>query len=287
MTAPTLADATTPYRRSYGLLAAHLPEIIAVRAGLKRALQVTLGNEETRRREDARIRTLCDRAGLHCRFHVRHGRHKVILAKDVVEPPGEDEDENKDNFFDYPDCCLEKFNANPLSCHTVRHVRDLIEHGRRYPFLVNPFLSSTPFHLVCWQPCSLDCPSTHAFAARLYEVVQSRVPALGRGIRHWNQRTVLFTDVCGIGLCFAGRLRENILRHRGCDWIGVPSELLHLAPGTGERDLLLFDRIVTASSKSDEVEWGPSSVIFRRAGTDLDRVERPSHLAMAWVEFCE
>lgn len=287
MTTSTLADATSLYRRSYGLLAAHLPEIIAVRAGLKHALQVTLGDEETRRREEGRIRTLCDRAGLHCRFHVRRGRHKVILARDIVEPPREDEDENRDNLFGYPDCCQEKFNANPLSFHTVRHIRDLIEHGRRYSFLVNPFLSPTPFHVVCWHPCSLDCPSTLAFAASLFEVVQSRAPALGHGIRHWNRRPVLFTDVCGIGLCFAGKLEGNVLRHSGCDWVGVPSELRHLAPGTRDGDLLLFDRIATAASQSDKVEWGPSVTTFRRGGEVLDRVERPSHLAMALVEFCE
>jgi hypothetical protein len=281
----TLSRQAQEYRRIYGALALSLPEFLAVRAGLKTATQLTLGARAVVEDERERVERLSREAGLRCTFYTRRGLEKVIIARRALPPPANDEDENRDNRFSYPVCCVASFMKRPQEYYFVRYLRARLRNGARYSFVMNPFTVATPFHLVCHLPCSMFCRRTLESAHELLAVLRQRTPEVAAEAERWNRRPALYTDICGIGVLFEGTLDRGRLTYRSFDYIGEPAELLDKSGHNVPADVALFAALLAALSEGDEVELEAARLVVRSRGREVRRLARPRHLKWRLVDF--
>jgi hypothetical protein len=280
-----LDETMEQYMARYGALALYLPEFIAVRAGLKRSLQITLTGFDGPEAGLERVQTWCEQAGLHCTPFVRDGSQKVLIALEPLPAPQAGTDENADNRLTYPACCTANFKKRAHEYYFITGLRDLLTHGHRYAFEVNPFLVSTPFHLLSHFPCSLGCEATLGAARELLALLEARAPALHAGIVRWCSRPVLHLDVCGVGLVLDGALRGEEVSYRGVQLVGAPAGRRRKAPGITDADVAQFEAVARAVAEGDGLSLRAGRLEVRRGGAAVATFTEPPHLAWALVGF--
>lgn len=280
-----LARELEAHRRSYGVVADHLPEWLAVRAGLKQVTQITLHAHHDPEREEARVDRLCREAGLCRTSFARGGQHKLLISRTPIEPPVLGEDENKGNWFSYPSCCVEAYLANPVECYFVQRIGALVAPRQVYDHRMNPFLLHTPFHLLRQYPCSLTCERSLAGVQELLSLLERRTPSLASAIVRWNRRPALFLDVCGIGILFHGTLRRDRIEYEDSFYMGVSAELAPWSPRNTADDLTLFDDIAAAISEGNDVGLDGDVLTIRAGVREVGRFTRPAHLTWRILSF--
>lgn len=281
----TFREVVASYRRNYGVLADHLAEFLAVRDGSKRATQLSLHPHHDPERECRIVERLCASAGLHWTRYLRGGQHKVIIARAPVGPPPDGEDDNQHNWFSYPSCCVKRFEADPRPYYFLRHTGELLAQGATFAFGVNPFLVSTPLHVLSHYPCSLACAETLAIAEHRLASIRRRAPKLYDDIVRWNRAPGLFTDVCGIAIFFCGARSGQRIDYTDVWHVGIPRELARLSPRHTEEDFVLFDAIDGALQGGDAVELGQGGLTVYSGSAVHGRFARPDHLSWKLVEF--
>lgn len=280
-----LRDECEAYRQRYGILAAHAPEFVAVRSGLKTAVQITVGAQRLGERERSRLEAIANEAGLMCTFYVRHGLEKVLIAREALRLPDEDEDENVDNRFSYPVCCVRAFESTKGEYYMQGGLRRLLLRAERVDGRLNPFAVATPFHLTTHLPCSLGCTASLAYAERLLELLRERTPALAAGVERWCRRPALYTDVGGIGVLFDGTASGARVGYRAIDYVGEPLQLLQQSRHNEPADVGRFAALVGALRSGDEAELDGATLFIRKSGVEAGRHVAPPHLTWRLLRF--
>ncbi len=283
-TQETFRDLIEAYRRTYGALADHLAEFLAVREGSKLATQLTLHPRHDPDREGHTIDRLCTAAGLHWTRYIRNGQHKFLIGREPIPAPTSDDD-NPENRFSYPSCCVEAYTADPREYYFLRHIGDLLAGDPSFAFAVNPFLVSTPLHVLSHYPCSLRCPKTLALAEHRLALIRTRVPKLHANLLSWNRAPAFFTDICGIGLLFRGTRTGTRIDYHDLWYVGVPRELARTSPSNTEADFLLFDALVASLQHGNALELDAEELTVLSGEKVQARFPRPAHLTWRVVEF--
>lgn len=274
------------YRRHYGILSDYVPELIAMRAGLRRATQLSLDSARYGRVR-AQLEAFCDRAGLRLRTYERRGRVKILLSTGSVSDVDPAQEDRLGALFGYPDCCVQHFMSHKedLVEPFVNGVTALLAKHDRLDFRANLFLRPSPLHLVRHFPCAIDCPKTLADAQRLLGAIRKQNQRLYEEIVHFGQSPVLYLDVCGAGIVFEGQREGARLRYTG-SYCAVSVPTLHpLSTQNAEADCALFDEVAAAIELGDELVLEPTELVIHQQGQWLATFPRPAGLDWRLLSF--
>lgn len=280
----SFAAASAAMERRYGLLAAYVPELIDMRFGRRRAIQLSLDEGSLARHRPALL-SFCRRAGFELQSRTSRGACKILILRERTCGAFDTGNEAQmGRRFGYPTCCTRHFLKVPRD-PLVNHQDERWATFEELPFELNPFLRTSPFHLAKHFPCRPDCPASLRAARRLLELVRAHQPQLAHDIERFSRWPALVTGICGLGFVFDGEIFGERLRYREVASSGEPASLLPLSERNGPRDVRLFQRIGALAMRSDELVLDERGLTGWRQGRRVGRVERPAHLAWRWLRF--
>ncbi len=286
ITADPYEAITRWYKRRFSVLWSHVPELVAIRAGLREATQLSL--EPARfAREQARLEDFCHRAGLALQSYLRRGMVKVLISARAIPNLDPTDEQRLGELFGYPACCVRRFashQAQPLEPF-INHMTALLGGRDRVDFRLNLLLSCTTLHLVRHFPCHLGCQSTLEQARRLLEAMERLNPRLHRQILRHCRAPALYLDVCGAAVFFQGERLNDRVRYRSCHCPVQPRGLLALSMNASVSDCDLVDELVQTLRLGDELICRPNELLILQRGQWLATFPRPSHLAWQLISF--
>jgi len=290
-------DATARYYRRYDVLAAYVPELIAMHCGHKTSIQLSLPNDDDLGPSLIRLRDFCDRTGFHLARREEPDAIKVLLANRPL-PDDEFHDKAKlGELLSYPACCIDHCIGNDLNNPLIDHLGDLIRDGDCFPYWMNLFLQTSPFHLFKHYPCSLTCDVTSAYAQTLLEKIREANPSLWTHLRTFLPGPVLYTDICGAGICLVGKpdteahpvgrgaMGSVTVHYRDLFWDANPSQVGPMSRRNTPDDVELFGRLTSLLGQGDQVTLADDACVIRRGTRVMGRLKRPTHLHWKILEF--
>ncbi len=274
------------YRRHYGILWDYVPELIAMRAGLREATQLSL--DSTRyNRVRPQLEVFCRKADLKLRTYERRGKVKVLLSTASTAEMDPTDEARLGDMFGYPRCCVEHFMAHKetLVEPFVNQMAELLGNRDSVDFRMNLFLRPSPLHLVRHFPCAIDCAETLDRAEQLLRAMGRLNQRLYDEVVRFNRSSVLYLDVCGAGLVFEGERDHNRLRYSGtyCA-VNVPT-LLPLSGHNTMSDCDLLDELASMLELGDELLIRSDELEIRQKGQWLATFPRPDHLVWRLLSF--
>jgi len=281
--------AKSEYHKRYKLLAPYVPELIAMKAGLRTAIQMTLPMEKSFKQKLEMLGQFCSKVGFFLDHYEIHKENKILISgRDLNQVDWEDKtlEYQMGELCAYPPCCIEKFATHKEWTHPlINNVRDLIENAESFSFIMNPFLRTSPFHLYKHFPCRLDCPESIHFGEKLLEVIERENPGLHRDILRFNQAPALFTDICGIGIMFSGEIKDTRLRYHDHYTDYDPSSIFQLSSVNRPAEKKLFVDLTDAISRADELVLDGDRLTLQAAGRKVKSFNKPDHLVWKVVDF--
>jgi hypothetical protein len=165
-------DITKNHKDKYDDLNMFLPDLIAVKSGLKKNLTIPFSEDEKLREN---IHNFCKGTGLFYKIYHR----KEVIEINISKYPCPSEEKygyicsssfRRGKFLSYPECCINAFVKNKIQFgfHFVNGFRLLIEKSSSTSsFIMNLFLNNTPYHLYSHLCCSLECKETSSYGKKL------------------------------------------------------------------------------------------------------------------------
>ena len=279
----SIAAAKQSYWRRYKFLAPYVPELIAIHRGLRPALQLSLGGDAELESAAPLIADFCRKAGLRWLAYRRAEQPRIIISREKALPPKTETGFGR--LFGYPDCCIRRWKSlGGVQDWTFNGAPDFWR-GPAQPFETNLFLRTTPFHLIKHLPCAPDCPATLRGARRLLAEIDSVDARLGGQIRVFGRLPVFTTDICAIGILLHGRLRGERVRYRHFFFDHGPGPFIARSRHNRPEDAALFDRLVGALARGDELRLAGGAVQVFRDNRPIESIERPNHLSWKLLKF--
>lgn len=278
------------YRSLYGPLAAYVPELVAMRAGLRTATQVSLDETPGPSTEQA-LRRFCDRVGFHLAFRRTRRKRMCLISLRPLAPIADGPDAaNMGMVLGYPKCCMETYLREGVGWDYARRMGALLAGRATMDFRLNPFLRTTPFHLFKHFPCRADCPATLKLADRLLQAIRQMAPELGRLVEDYNRLPVLFTGIRGAAISLAApAMIDDTLEYSGFFYDVNPSAQ-PMGPArersAGMADQALFDGIVKALSRGTSLRRDSADGLLVYSGPRLvERVSLPRRYRWRLVSY--
>lgn len=193
------------FKKKYSFLLRYMPEIIAVKTGLKTAMTIEVHDSDFTTFFE-KTKDILSGSRLHFNHYPRKSNHNILVSNKGLLAPFVFEKQNKGNRFSYPRCCIRNFSKmHAHNYHLINSLRHILSDDKHhYNFRMNPFLIRSPFHLYVHIPCSLDCRKTLDYAARLLEKIRKKDISLYSAIVKFNKVPCFYTDVCGTGILLGG-----------------------------------------------------------------------------------
>lgn len=276
------------YQRTYKVLAPYVSELIAMRVGLRTAIQVSLPVEEVALHEPV-LMDFCQRTGFQLRSYDYAGYRKLLISTEKVAAVDWDDkllEQRMGRLFGYPDCCIENFRdhkewVNPL----MNRVGPLLRDAKRLEFPMNLFLRTSPFNLVKHLPCSLSCEHTLKSAYKLLEAIARHNETLHEHILRFNRVPTFYTDICGTGILFVGERVGNRIHYSSFYLQDRPDAGLDMSTINKPEDLELFGQLLDALAEGDVLALEGSRLEVRRNDSVLRGFEKPPHLLWQIIQF--
>ncbi len=281
--------AKTEYHKRYKLLAPYVPELIAMKAGLRSAIQMTLPMEQSFKQKLGMLREFCIKVGFFLDHYEINSENKILISgKNLKDIDWEDKnlEYQMGELCAYPECCIEKFVTHKEWTHPlINNVRDLLTKSESFSFVMNPFLRTSPFHLYKHFPCGLDCEKSILFTKELLEVIKQENPGLHGDIVRFNQAPALFLDICGIGIMFLGEIKDGRLTYSNLYYDYDPSSIFQLSSVNHTSDKKLFSDVIEAGASADELILDDKRLTFQAAGRKVKSIASPKRLSWRVVDF--
>jgi len=203
---PSVAVLMDEYRRSYGVLASQVTALVELHAGLRPAVEVKRSAGGDSGGRERQVRAFATRAGL----QVQETPRRLLLRR-VAE--GGERAATSESVIAPPTCCAAV--GAPRSADAIsKRFGALWEGQSTHSWLMNPFLSGTPFQLYWHLPCSLSCEATRDRASALLRALATHSPRLHEHVRRVRTTPVLYTDAGGRAFLFMGSLRGHTIHYR-------------------------------------------------------------------------
>jgi hypothetical protein len=276
------------YYKKFDILADVLPELLAVRFGLKRALSFTI---ESRKEFDKRypsIKNVCAKSKLHVDYVASKRNphnYNILVSKQKLNMINDDKDQNEGNRLSYPSCCVKAFNIKTHSYYFTNNMKNLLVDQNTFDFKMNPFLMNSPFHLFSHLPCSLHCKKTLNYAAKLLNIVKKYNKPLYAYIVYFNKTFGLYLDICGMCLLFKGKkVRDQIVYK---DF--YPKKLYKTRIKQSKQDSVddprTFREICRSLSRGNAFTLKGNKLIIKKDRKIIQTFEKPSHLFWKIIKF--
>jgi hypothetical protein len=282
------------YHQVLGCLAPYVPELLAMRAGLRAAIQLSFSSPEEFDAEIPSLVRLCEQSGFVLDVREANHEQKVFLSVAKLDDIEYLDEHRMGELFGYPACCIDAFTGSgkdkellddshvfPL----VNRIRGLISRSDSFAFPMNIFLRTSPFNLYKHLPCSLDCDQTLDYARQVLRIVGDANPELHDHIVRFSRTTALYTDICASAILFEGRRVNNRIDYNDFFYEYEPSGALDMSLYNLPEDCDLFAEIVAALGRGDRLVLTGRHLEVKRDRKRVHRFSRPDHLLWKLVEF--
>jgi|GEM_PF-3033997 len=292
-------NAKVYYHKKYGILDTILPELIAVKFGLKKAVTLKIATKKFSASIQSIIKKNLWYSKLYVDYYpsVAEGNEVIIMLisrkKLSIERIAIVKNENFENRFTYPACCISSF----LEDHSEKRytpyygenkTRDLFIKNRQsvFDFKTNPFLRDTPFHLYIHLPCSLGCLNTLEYTNKLLNLIKIKNKKLYCDTIYFNRAPVFYTDICSRGVLFNGTVINRKIIYKNFYYSFSPNKhqiemMSHNLPG----DRLLYIKLLKKISRGDQLELCGSKLVIKKNGKVVANVNKPDHLHWKVMNF--
>jgi len=273
------------YKKKYGLLAKNIPELIAVKFGLKDATSIDISHHcEFKKKYDIAL-NFCQKAGLRINYYEAAGEYKLIISKKKFElQKGEEiRDQNKNNWFSYPKCCIEKYRNEGQRNYLINGLKKFFEKKEIFNFKMNPFLANTPFHLFVHQPCSLECEKTLKYSQQLLNIIKQKNNELYNYIVLLNKTPAFYTDILGIGILFQGKKELNKIFYKNF-YFEKQGSIAQSKYNTKE-DLSYLKEIMQSIQQGDNLILKNNKLTIKKGNNNIAVFNKPEHLFWKIIEF--
>ena len=207
------------YRQERDVPVHHLPELIALRHGLRAAVMLNFDGPKSRAELETNWRVYCEAHGLHLHLVDTPSDRKVLLTREPALPkrfsPANLADLGR--LFGYPACCVRAHarRGRLIAFPFVNGVHGLAAPRGRVSPVVNFFLRETPFHAIKHLPCSHGCSASRKLGRRVLALVEGDDPVLAERIGRLTRGPALYTGVGGLGICFRGEAHGGDFAYSG------------------------------------------------------------------------
>jgi hypothetical protein len=276
------------YYKKFGIVADVLPELMAVKFGLKKALSFTVKSQEKFNRHYPLIKNMCAKSKLLIDYIVSKRNlhdYDILISKRKLNTINDDEDQNEGNRFSYPSCCIKSFNIRTHSYYFTNNIKQLLINNDTFDFRMNPFLMDYPFHLYNHLPCSLHCKKTLSYSKKLLNTIRRYNKTLYSHIVYFNKTFGLYLDICGMCLLFKGELADGQIHYK----VFYPSILYKNRIKQSKSDSIdssiLFQKICQALSEGNRFALKDNNLIIKKNKKTVKIFEKPDHLFWKIVKF--
>jgi len=279
-------------QKKYGILSSILPELIAVRFGLKKALTIKLSAKNFTAEQQNALKEKLWTSKMFVKFYPSviegNGYINTLISKKNISIINDDKEENYDSRYSYPLCCTKAFLKKDGAFYFENRNRDLLEEEKMnvFDFRMNPFLITSPFHLYCHLPCSLRCSETIEYAKKLLNIIKRENKKLYSSIVHFNRAPVFYTDICGAGLLFKGIVKDRKISYTDFYFDFFPQKhIIDRSNNNLPSDRILYQKLIKHLSEGNAVELRDSELVIKRGSKSVARLTRPDHLRWRIVDF--
>ncbi|TSA45275.1 hypothetical protein D4R51_02110 [bacterium] len=276
------------YYKKFGITADILPEFLAVKFGLKKALSFTIASRKEFDKHYPLIKNICAKSKLWIDYVAsKKNRHdfNILISKRKLNIINDDKDQNESNRFSYPSCCIKSFNIRTHSYYFTNNIKKLLIDQDTFDFRLNPFLINSPFHLYSHLPCSLHCEETLTYATKLLNITKRYNKTLYSHIVYFNKTFGLYLDICGMCLLFKGKLADGQINYKDF----YPRKLYENRVRQSKRDSIessnLFREICQALSEGNKFTLRDNKLIIKKNRKIVQIFEKPGRLYWKIIKF--
>lgn len=280
------------FQKKYGILTSILPELIAVRFGLKKALTLKLSAKNFTAEQQNALKKKLWTSKIFVKFYPSviegSGYINSLISNRKIDIINDDREENSDNRYSYPSCCTKAFLKKDGAFYFENRNRDLLAEEKMnvFDYRMNPFLITSPFHTYCHLPCSLRCSETLKYAKKLLNHIKRENKKLYSSIVYFNRAPVFYTDICGAGILFNGIARDRRIIYKNFYYDFFPQKnLIDRSNNNLPSDCLLYHKLIKYLSDGNTVELLDSELLIKRGSKSVARLARPDHLHWRIVDF--
>jgi hypothetical protein len=277
------------YYKKYGVMIDIMPDFVAVKNRLKKALSFTIEPHKDFGKCYPSIEDLCARAGLrveHYPSKLDRRNHNILISERKLYIIDDDKDENEDNRFSYPDCCVKAFNNKKKHLSYFNDdIRELLTKEDTFDFRLNPFTINYPFHLISHLPCSLHCKKTLEYSSKLLNIIKKQNKSWYSHIMYFNKTYVLYLDMCGIYILLKGKLSVGKIMYEDfyprCLYEKKIGKSVHYS---SER-YKMFQEILKTLLKGNTIRLKENKLTILKDGKIMRVFKKPKHLFWKIVRF--
>jgi len=280
------------FDKKYSILSLHLPEVIAVKFGLKTSTTIDIPHGGKVDKYLSLIHNFCSKTGLYFNYYFRRKECTILISNKRLSVVQDSEGQNKDNRFSYPKCCRDNFSRMYSGHYLINDLRQIIANEKgntHFDFEMNPFLILSPFHLYVHLPCSLKCEKTLDYAKRLLRIIKNENMALYSAIVNFNKVPVFYTDVCGTGILFDGAMKSEkgstLVSYKKFYYLAEPRNKIDLSNYNFPKDVLLFEKIIHALNRGDVIILREDRLTIRNKNCLIGVFKKPDHLFWKMIDF--
>lgn len=275
------------YEQKYSCLATTIPELIALKTDLKKSILITLHDDEDVDDKYRKIRKFCKDTELVLKTYFREDELKLSISKQDLKIPEQEEEQNIDNRFSYPECCIKKYTNRKEKGHAILWLRETIlkETNENIDFRMNPFLTNTPFHLYIHTPCSLRCEKTLSYAKNLLRIIKNKNFRLYEDIMRFSKGPVFYTDICMTPILFEGSYEKGEIRYKNIYYPPSWNKNLKLFNNNTQEDIILLETIMTKLKKGDKMQVQDNNIIIKKEYKEILKIKKPEHLRWKMMIF--
>jgi hypothetical protein len=276
------------YYKKFGIIVDILPELMAVKFGLKKALSFIIKSRGEFDKHYPLIKNICAKEKLWIDYAASKRNRQdydILISRRKLNVIIDDKDQNEGNRFSYPSCCIKSFDIKTHSYYFTNNIKQILVSQDTFDFRMNPFLMDYPFHLYNHLPCSLHCRRTLSYATKLLSIIKKYNKILYSHIIYFNKAFGLYLDICGMCLLFKGGIMDGQIVYKDF----YPRKLYENRIDQSERESInssdLFQKICQALSEGNRFTLSDNKLIIRKNRKLVRIFDKPDHLFWKIVKF--
>lgn len=282
-------ESVDEFYRKFDVMIDILPEFMAVRHGLRKALTFTIEPHKNFKKSYLLIKDFCLKAGLHVEHYpskLDRRNQNVLISRKKMHIIDDDKDENEDNRFSYPSCCIKAFSKKIEHPNYFNDdARELLKNEDTFDFRINPFTINSPFHLISHLPCSLRCKKTINYSSNLLNAIKKQNKLWYSQVLYFNKVYVLYLDMCGIGILLKGRLSAGQIRYKDFYPRRLYEKRIDKSIHYSAERYKMFQGVLRSLSKGNSIMLKGDRLTIKNNGRVVRVFQKPEDLFWKIINF--
>ncbi len=127
--------------------------------------------------------------------------------------------------------------------------------------------------------------SSRKLCKKLLDTIENKNKELHSHIVKFNLAHAFYTDICGIGILFDGKVTGSRILYTDYYYEYEPLNIIHRSTYNIPEDCVLFDEIVDAISEGNELVFQKKELVIKSKDKPDRTLKKPDHLFWKIVSF--